>query len=93
MQAAAKSKSEKRTADSDDGASSTSTTTTTTAPSSTASFSTNLDRFLEYTTPKVPAQVLSKVLQRNILTTRKALFSFFPTLFLSDILSGVYCSN
>ncbi|XP_031110663.1 uncharacterized protein LOC116014846 [Ipomoea triloba] len=67
MQAAAKSKSDKRTADSDDGASSTSTaTTTTTTPSTTASFSTNLDRFLEYTTPKVPAQLLSKTSMKSL---------------------------
>ncbi|CAH9136755.1 unnamed protein product [Cuscuta epithymum] len=55
MQAAAKSQSDKRTGESEDATSSTSTTTTTT-PTSTASFSANLDRFLEYTTPKVPAQ-------------------------------------
>ncbi|VFQ79400.1 unnamed protein product [Cuscuta campestris] len=51
--AAHNSKYDQRTGESEDAAS---TTSTTAMPTSSPSFSTNLDRFLEYTTPKVPAQ-------------------------------------
>ncbi|CAO2832171.1 unnamed protein product [Amaranthus hypochondriacus] len=72
--------------ESDDCASSTATTTTATtltpAASVSSSHSTNLDRFLEFTTPFVPAQYLSKTSRKGVKTQED---EFLPYFVLGDL--------